>query len=249
MESEVELSWGERLGRGFYSVGARRLARALIGTTLVRRLPTGETVAGVIVETEAYVGVRDRASHAYGGRRTARNESMYGPPGTAYVYFTYGMHHCFNVVCGAEGEPEAVLVRALEPIAGVEAMRRLRMEAGGGWGSGGTSGLAQIAERDICRGPGRLCRALGIDRSIDGIDLTRDVVVWIAAAGRSGDPGYRKIERSARVGVANAGSWAERPLRYYAAGHPCVSEGGRGGGKRRPREDRSTARVLSGSGA
>ncbi|MFN7020324.1 MAG: DNA-3-methyladenine glycosylase [Phycisphaerales bacterium] len=232
----IDPGWGERLGRGFYSVGARRLARALIGTTLVRRLPTGETVAGVIVETEAYVGVRDRASHAFGGRRTARNESMYGPPGTAYVYFTYGMHHCFNVVCGLEGEPEAVLVRALEPIAGVETMRRLRMEAGGRAAKGGQPGPARIAERDLCRGPGRLCRAAAIDRSLDGIDLTGDSAVWIVARACSGVEGYRKIERSARVGVAYAGAWADRPLRYLAAGHPCVSVGGRGGGSRRPRK-------------
>src|SRR5262245_61693000 len=117
---------GDRLSRRFFSRDSETLAHALLGKKLVRVLQNGERLAGIIVETEAYVGVIDRASHPFGGRRTPRNESMYGRAGTAYVYFTYGVHHCVNVVCGRENEPVAVLLRALEPVEGLEAMRRLR---------------------------------------------------------------------------------------------------------------------------
>ena len=120
-----------RLGRRFYSTDSATLAQALIGRVLVRALEDGTRLAGVIVETEAYLGVEDRAAHAFGGRRTARNESMYGPPGTAYVYFTYGMHFCFNVVCGRRDEPVAVLIRALQPIEGMDRMLAHRLSRRG----------------------------------------------------------------------------------------------------------------------
>lgn len=108
---------------------AEELAPALVGMVLVRVLESGERLSGRIVETEAYLGVKDRAAHSYGGRRTARNEAMYARAGTAYVYFTYGMHFCVNVVCGREDEPVAVLLRALEPLEGLEAMARNRAAA------------------------------------------------------------------------------------------------------------------------
>src|SRR5262245_56893700 len=109
-----------------YGLPAARLARELLGCVWVRTLDSGARLAGRIGETEAYLGVKDKASHTYGGRRSARNEPMWGAPGLAYVYFTYGMHHCFNVVCGREGEPVAVLLRALEPVEGLEQMREHR---------------------------------------------------------------------------------------------------------------------------
>jgi DNA-3-methyladenine glycosylase len=195
----------------------------LIGKHLVRKLESGEVLSGRIVETEAYVGVKDRASHAFGGRRTARNESMYGPPGTAYVYFTYGMHFCMNVVCGERDEPIAVLLRALEPVMGIETMRRLR---------GAPKGRSPAKTRemdvhDLCSGPARLCQALAIDRSLDGVDLTRDERLWIARPGKSDNRDTvideRLIRRSTRVGVGYAGEWARRPLRWLVEGHPSVS--------------------------
>ncbi|MCC6321698.1 MAG: DNA-3-methyladenine glycosylase [Phycisphaerales bacterium] len=203
------------MGHEFFSVDARTLARGLIGKVLLRRLEGGGVAAGRIVETEAYLGVRDRAAHVFGGRRTARNESMYGPPGTAYVYFTYGMHHCFNIVCGEEGEPTAALVRALEPLAGLGRMRALRMTGRGGTG--------EIADRDLCRGPGRLCRAMSIDLSLNGIDLTRDGRLWVCEGAEMGKPGKMRIVRTARIGVDYADAWAKRPLRFLIDGHPCVS--------------------------
>ena len=119
-----------RWKRQDFAKPAEELAPALLGHLLVRVMPGGQRVSGRIVEAEAYLGERDLASHAAGGRRTARNEAMYGPPGLAYVYFTYGMHFCMNVVCGRRDEPVAVLIRALEPVEGMAVMRRRRRSAG-----------------------------------------------------------------------------------------------------------------------
>ena len=189
--------------RAFYARGPRALARALLGRVLVHDERKSGRLAGLIVETEAYGGAGDPASHAFRGE-TPRNRVMFGPPGVAYVYFTYGMHYCFNVVCGAEGEPSAVLVRALEPVLGLEVMRRRRAGAD----------AARVA-----RGPGSLARALGLDRRHDGADLTRGAL-WIAdlAPCRGG----RRIGRGPRVGISRA---AERPWRYWLVGSAAVSRG------------------------
>jgi len=170
---------------------------------LVHDDPRAGRLAGLIVETEAYGGAGDPASHAHRGE-TPRNRVMFGPPGVAYVYFTYGMHHCLNVVCGAVGDPSAVLVRALEPVLGLAAMRRRRPGAD----------AARLA-----RGPGSLARALGLDRGHDGADLTRGPL-WIAdlPALRLGRP----IGRGPRVGITRA---AERPWRYWLVGSAAVSSG------------------------
>jgi DNA-3-methyladenine glycosylase len=199
-----------RAGRGFFSKDPARLAVALLGQRLVRTLPDGERLSGIIVETEAYLGVADRAAHSYGGRRTARVEPMYGPPGTAYVYFTYGMHHCFNVVCGREGEPVAVLIRGLEPERGIERMRTLRGRAG--------------SVQDLCRGPGRLCRAMQIDKALDGIDLVRDARLFIEIVARR-PMESRRLVNTPRIGVGYAGRWARRRLRWLVRGNPHVSVG------------------------
>ncbi|GJQ29937.1 MAG: DNA-3-methyladenine glycosylase [Phycisphaerae bacterium] len=201
-----------RLGRDFFAVSAVRLARRLLGQRLVRVLPGGQRLAGIIVETEAYVGTRDRASHAFAGRRTPRNESMFGPAGLAYVYFTYGMHHCFNVVGAREGVPEAVLVRALEPTEGLASMRRRRRLA------------PNAATHAVCSGPAKLCQALGIDRAQDGVDLCASTVLWIEPA-----PPIRRAVRTPRIGIAFAGEWAGKPLRFLVPGSFHVSPGGRRG--------------------
>ncbi len=210
-----------RLGRPFFSTDAESLAAALLGVSLVRVLDDGTVLAGRIVETEAYLGVIDAASHAFGGRRTARNEAMYGPPGLAYVYFTYGMHYCMNVVCGTEGEPAAVLLRSLEPTHGHETMRAFRARPRG------PAGRA-LREVDLCSGPARLCQAMAIDRGLNGVDLVREARVYLAREVRPGgdtpDSGRSvRIVRTPRVGVAYAGSWATRPLRMMIEGSPWVS--------------------------
>lgn len=211
--------------RHWLAVDAATCAERLLGVTLVRTLPNGERLAGVIVETEAYLGAHDRASHTYAGRRTARNEAMYARAGTAYVYFTYGMHFCMNVVCGDEGEGAAVLVRALEPVEGLESMRRLRS---------GKMEESRLRDTDLCSGPAKLCRALSIDRALNGMDLLgespggplRLEVDGARLVSRS------VVDRSPRIGIASAGEeWAAAPLRFTVRGCPFLSRPGRGAGR------------------
>lgn len=190
----------------FYARPTLRVARALLGKIVVRRRRGGIT-AGRIVEVEAYRGPADRGAHSAGGRRTARNETMWGPGGRLYVYFTYGMHHCCNVVTRAAGEPEAVLLRALEPIAGIAAMRRRRQRAG------------DLPIAALTRGPGNLCRALDIDRRLDGCDLGRGPVVLLDAP----PVPAAAVATSARIGIPYAGSDALRPWRFYVRNSAAVS--------------------------
>jgi DNA-3-methyladenine glycosylase len=179
------------------------VARAMLGRVLVHDLPAAR-LAGRIVEVEAYGGPRDPASHARPGP-TARNATMFGPPGRAYVYFTYGMHHCLNLVTGPQGRAAAVLVRALEPLAGIARMRRHR-------------GGVEIDR--LARGPGCVAQALGLTLAHDGMDLTRGPL-WISSrpARRSGHP----IATGPRIGI-RAG--LDRRWRFFLAGHPCVSAAG-----------------------
>lgn len=194
------------LPRRFFDAPPERVARELLGKILLRRLDD-LVFAGRIVETEAYLGEHDPAAHAAAGR-TARNSVLYGPPGHAYVYGIYGLHQCINVSCLPAGEPGCVLIRALEPLLGVDRLRRNR-------GLPPDAPLSQIAS-----GPGKLCRAFGITRAADnGCDLAR-------AASSLGlyDDGFRggEIAITPRIGIRKA---AELPLRFFLAGHGCVSSG------------------------
>jgi DNA-3-methyladenine glycosylase len=182
-------------------------ARRLLGQRLVH-VVDGERRAGIVVEVEAYLGPEDRAAHTYAGRRTARNASMWRGGGHAYVYFTYGMHHCMNVVCGPPGAGTAVLLRAVEPTEGLEAMQAARPAA------------RRLTE--LCSGPGRLAQAFALDRRHDGLDLREGRTLWIEALRRRALPESR-IRVGPRVGVEYAGPWARRPLRFYVAGSPHVS--------------------------
>jgi DNA-3-methyladenine glycosylase len=183
------------LGRAFYARDALEVAPLLLGRTLVSESEAG-TVTGRIVEVEAYCGPRDPASHAYRGP-TRRNAVMFGPPGHLYVYFTYGMHYCANVVCESVGSPGAVLLRAVQPLAGVELMGERR-------------GVDPASLRLLARGPARLAQAFGIDRSLDGSDLVGGPV-WI------GGPQALRADVVAgpRVGITKA---ADEPWRFYEAG-------------------------------
>jgi DNA-3-methyladenine glycosylase len=200
------------LSRLFFERDPRQVARELLGKILLRRDAEGER-AGRIVEVEAYLGADDAAAHAAAGE-TARNRVLFGRGGHAYVYFTYGMHYCFNVSCMPEGNAGCVLIRALEPLAGIAAMAKTR---GCEIDNGRPSGLRLIAG-----GPARLCEALGITRERDnGKDLTtHDSDLWIA------DDGYTPagIVCTPRIGITKS---VEMPLRYLIVGNEFVS------GKRR----------------
>jgi DNA-3-methyladenine glycosylase len=198
-----------KLPREFYTRSdVLEVARDLLGKKLVVPHRNGQRVTGIIVETEAYRGPEDRASHAYGGRRTNRTETMYGIGGTAYVYFVYGMYNQFNVVTNVENKPHAVLVRALEPSEGLDVIRRRR---------------AGRSEYEWTSGPGRLCIALGIDRKLNKADLLDDRV-WLEE-GVSISP--RQIARGPRVGIDYAEAWVKKPWRFWIKDNPFVSRRGK----------------------
>lgn len=161
----------------------------------------GRRTAGRIVETEAYLGPDDPACHAWRGRRSAAIESLYGPAGIAYVYFTYGMHWCLNAVTRRPGFPAAVLIRALEPLEGIPVMRRRRRG---------------LPERRLCRGPAMLCQALGISGRQDGVSLARGSLRILH------DPEHRRYPLGAgpRIGISRARDW---PLRFWILDSPWVS--------------------------
>ena len=194
-----------RLTRSFYERDALSVAKDLIGCLFVMEHPGGR-VGVRLVETEAYRGEIDPGSHGYRGP-TNRNRTMFGPPGRLYVYFTYGMHWCVNVVCGREGECEAVLLRAGEPMFDIELMRSFRRGA---------------ADRLIAAGPARLAQAMGIDKTNDGASLLRGGEFWCAEDAQT--PAYRKgeVSQTTRIGLG-AGRGEEIPWRFVVPGHPHAS--------------------------
>jgi DNA-3-methyladenine glycosylase len=198
---------GARLPRSFLARPSVAVAPELLGCLLVRAAPRGRLLAR-IVETEAYEE-SDPASHSYRGR-TSRNEVMFGPAGCLYVYFTYGMHFCMNVVTGREGEGSAVLLRAAEPLEGLDSMARRR----------GTDD-----PRLLCSGPARLCQAFGVGRRQNGLDVVRGRDVFLLAGEQAPSSPVRV---TSRVGIRNG---VERPWRFLLEGDPFVSGG-------RPARDR-----------
>ncbi len=190
------------LARDFYRRPSLEVAPDLLNKLLV----AGDGRAGRVVEVEAYCGADDPASHAFRGR-TARNATMFGPPGHLYVYFTYGMHFCANVVCGEDGEASAVLLRGLTPVAGIDDMWAVRP--------------ACRRERDLCAGPARLCLALGIDRSFDGADLVTGEGGVVVADDGTPPPAVAAV--SGRIGLRVA---TDRPWRYHVPGAPGLSRPG-----------------------
>lgn len=190
------------LNTAFYDRPTLEVARDLLGKSLWRRAADG-LAGGVIVETEAYVAAVDPAAHAYRGR-TARNASMFGAPGTAYVYRSYGIHTCLNVVTEAEGVAAAVLLRAIRPTAGLALMRARRGPA--------------IGDRDLACGPGRLCQALALTLAEDGASLLGPDLWLTETPGLDGPP----IAATPRIGITHAAAW---PWRFIVAGDPYVSHG------------------------
>lgn len=196
-----------KLPRKFYTRDDTLLiARQLLGQRLVVPGSDGTRVSGRIVETEAYMAPEDRASHAFGNRRTPRTEAMFGPGGTAYVYFIYGMYFQFNVVTNIESIPHAVLVRALEPLEGIDVMRARR---------------PLKDDRNLTSGPGKLCAALGIDRSYNRADL-RGNMIWIEEGDRN--IGESEIASGPRIGIDYAGEFVTMPWRFWLRDNPYVSK-------------------------
>jgi DNA-3-methyladenine glycosylase len=190
-----------KLDRVFYEGATISVAKELIGKHLIHRSREG-IVSGRIVETEAYVGLEDRASHASRGK-TPRNAVMFGPAGFAYIYLIYGMHHCLNMVTESNGFPSAVLIRAVEPVQGMQLMRRRR---------------GVLKDRLLGNGPGKVCQAFGIDRALNGADLCG---TELFVEDRGAFP--YELVAARRVGVDYAGACRDLPWRFLAKDHPCVS--------------------------
>jgi DNA-3-methyladenine glycosylase len=190
---------GSPLPVAFFRRPADEVARDLLGAFVVSELGGVRTV-GRIVETEAYLGADDPASHGYRNRRHAQNQNLFGPPGVWYVYRSYGMHWCANLVCTAEGSANAVLLRALEPVDGLPAMRERR---------------GDVPDRALCSGPGRLAEALGITRALDGQPM-RASPVRVYRAAQLPDA----VHVGPRVGIRKAADW---PLRFLEGGSRWVS--------------------------
>ena len=196
----------QKLAREFYtSKNTAKIARDLLGKLLVVPDGSGRRVSGMIVEVEAYLGVSDRAAHSYGGRRTPRNEVMYGHGGFVYVFFVYGMYYQLNVVAGPAEHPHAILIRGIEPVEGVETMRTRR---------------GAMKDTNLTSGPGKLAIAFGVTRELNGADLTGDRI-WIEQ--------FRKIPKKevaigSRIGIDYAGEDAALPLRFWIRGNAFVSK-------------------------
>ena len=201
------------------------IARDLLGKLLVVPDATGRRVSGMIVETEAYLGTTDRAAHSYGGRRTARNEATYLPGGHVYVFFIYGMYYQLNIVTGPAERPHVVLIRALEPVEGIEIMRERRSVP-----RSAATGVSRalMPDRNLTSGPGKLCIALAIDRSLNGEALTGDRI-WLEDHQSLADD---EIAIGKRIGIDYAGEDAEKPWRYWKKASDFVSRLRRGTARR-----------------
>lgn len=198
------------LARAFYNRDSLIVAQDLLGKVLVREI-NGQKISVKIVETEAYMGITDRAAHSFGGRRTPRVEVMYGGPGISYVFLVYGMYHCFNIVTQEEGNPQAVLIRAAEPIDGFDLIAQNRFNKT-------YNQLSKSQMKNLTNGPGKLCRALLIDKSLNGEDLCSNKLYV-----EEGENEKIDIVSSKRVGIDYAEEAKDYLWRFYIANNEYVS--------------------------
>ena len=198
-----------RLSRNFYDGDTVEIAKKLLGKILVRRL-NGELLAGRITETEAYIGRCDKACHAYNYRKTERTSTMFLSPGHAYIYFIYGMHYCLNFVTEPEGEPSAVLIRAIEPIAGIDTIRQLRF---------GDKPLTPYRRNNFMNGPGKVCQGLALTKAENRLDLTGDTLFVCDSPADIGlpcpVPAAEKLCCGKRIGVDYAEEAKDFPWRFW----------------------------------
>jgi DNA-3-methyladenine glycosylase len=195
----------KKIQRKFYNQPTLKVAKLLLGKFLIKKIGK-KIISGKIVETEAYVGPNDLASHASHGK-TPRNAPMFGPPGYSYVYLVYGLNYCFNVVTEGNDYPAAVLLRALEPSEGIDLMFERR----------------KTAKNDVnlTNGPGKLCQALQIDKSLNNIDLTGNIL-WLEDRNEKIKPS--EVVAKKRIGVDYAGKYKNKPWRFYLKGNKFVSK-------------------------
>ncbi|GAB6138609.1 DNA-3-methyladenine glycosylase [Halanaerobaculum tunisiense] len=194
-----------RLGADFYQQDALTVAKQLIGQVIVRHLE-GTKVKCRIVETEAYIGPEDKACHAYQNKRTNRTEAMFGPAGFTYIYLIYGLHHCFNIVTGRQDKPEAVLIRAVEPLTGIDTIQNRRQ-------------IKSNLKKDLTNGPGKLCEALQIDKSFNQYDLTSGEELYLSKQ----EEGF-SIATSPRINIDYAQEYTKKEWRFFIPDNPFVSQ-------------------------
>ena len=194
-----------RIERKFYMRDAVTVGKDILGKIIVKKTADGRIMSGRITEVEAYMGITDKASHSYGGRRTKRTEVMYKEGGYSYVFLIYGMYECFNVTAGREGDPQAVLIRGVEPLENKNLMWEKRKVK---------------KEKDISNGPGKLTKALGITKEDNGADLTAGENIWLE------DDGYKvkDIVETTRIGIDYAEEDALKPWRFYIKDSIFVSK-------------------------
>lgn len=202
------------LNKNFYSTDALTLSKELLGKILVRNVD-GIILKGKIVETEAYIGAIDKASHAYGGRRTQRTETLYGEPGICYVYSIYGMYYCFNVICAQKDVAEGVLIRALEPIEGLEQMSLNRFKKS-------YSELTKSQIKNLTNGPSKLCIAMNIDKSNNAKELILENDIYLENSNDKVD--NLDIIETTRIGIDYAEEAVHFPWRFYIKGNPYISK-------------------------
>lgn len=200
----------QKLSRNFYGRDSVTVARDLLGKVLVHKTGS-QTLRAIIVETEAYGGIPDKAAHSYGGKKTPRTKIMFGDPGFSYVYLIYGIYNCFNIVVAKEGDPQAVLIRALEPLEGLETMAINRYNKD-------YKKLSQKQIYGLTNGPGKLCMAMNIDRSLNGEDLSQDTLYLEARKEEE-----QKIVEAKRIGIDYAQEAKDYPWRFYLKDNPFVS--------------------------
>lgn len=200
----------KKLDKDFYNRDSIIVAKELLGKVLVHEI-AGHRISAKIIETEAYMGVVDKAAHSYNGRRTKRVEVMYGDPGFSYIFMIYGLHCCFNVVVNGKEIPQAILVRAVEPLEGKEWMAKKRFDKP-------YDQLTKSQRRGLTNGPGKLCGALSIDRTFNGLDLCESVIYM-----EDGDSEDFNIVTTKRIGIDYAEEAKDFPWRFYIEGNEYVS--------------------------
>lgn len=200
-----------KLTRDFYSRDTLQVAKNLLGKILVHNID-GVLLKGRIVETEAYLGIKDKAAHSYGGRKTSRVQVMYGPSGFAYIYFIYGMYYCFNVVTQGEGIPEAVLIRGIEPLENIEQMAIYRFNKP-------YDKLSKYEKKNLTNGPGKLCMAYNIDKRLNGVDLCGNRLYI-----EEGEKQNFNIIQTKRIGIDYAEEAKDYLYRFYIENNPYISK-------------------------